>query len=106
MMKNIIVGIIILILIYIALGSYGKKKAKENPLQKYTEGLKTCVDKTKEVAYKANRMKIKRAISFYQVSKGRYPESLDVLVREKFLDSIPSNPSGEWIYSPTTGEIR
>ncbi len=51
---------------------------------------------------------IEQAIRNYQDDKGRSPESLEALVREKLLDKIPPNPypGKQWKYDPATGNVE
>ena len=50
---------------------------------------------------------ISKAVQLFQVEKGRYPNSLDELVQEKYLPRIPETPHGTKLdYDPATGVIK
>ncbi len=63
---------------------------------------------------------MRKAIRSYQDEHGQPPETLDVLVEEKLLPAVPSNPFGpgdgsvatvqdgsaDWVYNPQTGTIQ
>ena len=50
------------------------------------------VDKSKEVVLKENLQQMREAISRYHADKGRYPQSLDALVAERYLRDVPLDP--------------
>jgi hypothetical protein len=50
---------------------------------------------------------VNKAISLFQVDKGRNPASLDELVREKYLAKIPEPPYGsKLVYDAVKGEAK
>jgi general secretion pathway protein G len=53
----------------------------------------STVGRAKESAVKQNLMVMRKAIDDYYSDKGKYPERLGVLVEEKYLRSIPKEPS-------------
>ncbi|MDR7152736.1 type II secretory pathway pseudopilin PulG [Hydrogenophaga palleronii] len=62
------------------------------------------IDNAKEVALKENLKVMRINIDRFLADKGRYPESLDELVGERYLRAIPSDPITEssqtWIVVP------
>lgn len=60
-------------------------------LPRYFSGL----DRAKEAILKQDLMTMRDAIDHYHQDKGRYPYSLDVLVNERYLRSIPVDPITE-----------
>jgi len=51
--------------------------------------------------------KIKQALKEYREKFGRFPEKLDALVSQNFLDSIPQDLDGQdYVYDRETGEIK
>ncbi len=50
------------------------------------------VDKSKEVVLKENLQQMREAISRYHADKGRYPQSLEALVVERYLRDVPLDP--------------
>lgn len=62
------------------------------------------IDKSKEAVLKENLNQMRDAIGRYHADKGRYPESLDSLVAEKYLRKVPLDPVTEnaasWIAVP------
>jgi general secretion pathway protein G len=62
------------------------------------------LDKSKEAALKENLYQLRSAIDKYYGDKGKYPESLDALVSEKYLRSLPPDPITDsvttWIAVP------
>jgi len=53
------------------------------------------VDKSKEAVLKENLHQMREAISRYYADKGRYPESLETLVTDKYLRRVPVDPITE-----------
>lgn len=50
---------------------------------------------------------LKQAINLFYGTEGRYPESLQELVDEKFIGAIPKAPAGQqFTYNKTSGDIR
>lgn len=49
---------------------------------------------------------IDSAISIYQARTGSYPESLDILVTENYLASIPSSPTGSMLITTNKGSEK
>ena len=62
------------------------------------------VDKSKEAVLKENLNQMRDAIGRYHADKGKYPESLEALVAEKYLRKVPLDPITEnataWIAVP------
>jgi general secretion pathway protein G len=57
------------------------------------------VEKSKEAVLKENLHQMREAISRYHADRGRYPETLESLVADKYLRRVPLDPVTE---SPTT----
>jgi len=53
--------------------------------------LKTPI-KAKEAALRENLFTFRSCLDQYKADKGRYPESLEVLVQEKYIRKIPVDP--------------
>lgn len=53
------------------------------------------ISRAKESTLKENLFVMRKAIDDYYADKGRYPESLDILVEEKYLRHIPDDPITE-----------
>lgn len=63
------------------------------------------VERAKEVALKENLKVMRTSIDRFQGDKGRYPASLEELVKERYLRAIPPDPVTEsvagWIVVPS-----
>ncbi len=57
-------------------------------LTQYRNSIQTA----KEATLRANLYHMREAIDQYYADKGRYPESLDTLVAERYLRAIPKDP--------------
>ena len=53
---------------------------------------RNSVRQAKEAALKSNLFLMREAIDQYYADKGKYPESLDTLVSERYLRAIPKDP--------------
>jgi len=62
----------------------------------------SSVDKSKETVLKENLFQMRDAIGKYYGDKGKYPETIDALVTEKYLRKMPIDPITE---SATTWTI-
>ncbi len=64
----------------------------------------TSLDRSKEAVLKENLYQMRDAISKYYADKGKYPESLDSLMTDKYLRKIPLDPITEsattWVPVP------
>ena len=64
----------------------------------------TSVQKSKETVLKENLYITRDAIGKYYADKGKYPESLDTLVTDKYLRKVPVDPITEsvttWVIVP------
>ncbi len=62
------------------------------------------LDRSKEAVLKENLYQMRDAISKYYADKGKYPESLDSLMTDKYLRKIPLDPITEsattWVPVP------
>jgi general secretion pathway protein G len=52
----------------------------------------SSVDKSKEAVLKENLNQMRDAVSRYYADKGKYPESLETLVTDKYLRRVPLDP--------------
>jgi general secretion pathway protein G len=59
----------------------------------------SSVAKSKEAVLKENLFQIRDAISRYNADKGKYPETLEALVADRYLRKVPIDPITE---SPAT----
>ena len=50
------------------------------------------IDKSKEAVLKENLNQMRDALSRYYADKGKYPESLETLVADKYLRRVPLDP--------------
>lgn len=59
------------------------------------------LDKSKEVALKENLQVVRVTLDKFYSDKGRFPETLDELVEQKYLRSVPMDPitesSSTWV---------
>jgi general secretion pathway protein G len=64
----------------------------------------TSVEKSKETVLRENLHVTRDAISKYYGDKGKYPESLETLVQDRYLRSVPYDPVTEskttWVIVP------
>ncbi|MCD9026850.1 type II secretion system GspH family protein [Luteimonas sp. BDR2-5] len=67
----------------------------------------SSVDRAEYVALLGNLQQFRKTIDHYYEDKGRYPDSLERLVQENYLRSVPVDPitgsSGTWILMRGTG---
>lgn len=52
----------------------------------------SSVDKSKEAVLKENLNQMRDALSRYYADKGKYPESLEALVADKYMRRVPLDP--------------
>jgi general secretion pathway protein G len=52
----------------------------------------SSVDKSKEAVLKENLNQMRDAVSRYYADRGKYPESLESLVADKYLRRVPLDP--------------
>lgn len=64
----------------------------------------SSVDRSKEAVLKENLFQVRDAIGKYYGDKGKYPESLEALVSDKYLRKLPVDPLTEsattWVIVP------
>ena len=67
-----------------------------------------ALNKAQQTAGKtADTASINQAIHLFQVDKGRYPQDLDELVREKYLPRLPQPPYGmKFTYDANVGQVK
>jgi len=62
------------------------------------------LDKSKEAVLKENLFQMRDAINKYQADKGKFPESLESMVADKYLRKLPLDPITDstttWIVVP------
>lgn len=62
------------------------------------------LDRAKEAVLKENLYQLRDTIGKFQADKGKYPESLEALVAEKYLRKVPLDPMTEsrttWVVVP------
>ena len=62
------------------------------------------LDRSKEAVLKENLYQMRDAISKYYADKGKYPESLDSLMTDKYLRKVPVDPitdsAATWVAVP------
>ncbi len=66
------------------------------------------LEKSRETALQENLKVMRTSLDKYYADKGRYPESLDQLVLDRYLREVPLDPitesSSTWITEPATGQ--
>lgn len=64
----------------------------------------SSVDRSKEAVLRENLFQVRDAIGKYYADKGKYPESLEALVTDKYLRKAPIDPITEsattWVIVP------
>lgn len=64
----------------------------------------SSIDRSKEAVLKENLFQMRDAIGKYYGDKGKYPESLEALVSDKYLRKLPVDPLTEsattWVVVP------
>ena len=67
----------------------------------------SSVERSKEAVLKQNLVVMREAVQQYYADKGRYPDELDTLVRDRYLRNIPVDPITEsastWAVRPPPG---
>lgn len=68
------------------------------------------VSRSQEAVLKQNLAQTRDAIDKYYADKGKYPDSLDDLVAQKYLRSAPFDPVTEsantWVATPPEGQVK
>ena len=64
----------------------------------------SSVDRSKEAVLKQNLVTLRNALDQFHSDTGKYPESLDELVKKRYLRSVPLDPiterSDSWLPQP------
>ena len=64
----------------------------------------SSIDRAKEAVLKENLYLVRDAIGKHYADKGKYPESLDAMVSDKYLRKLPTDPITEststWVILP------
>lgn len=67
----------------------------------------SSLDRARETVLKQDLATLRDAIQKYNADKGRYPETLDALVADRYLRNVPVDPLTDsaktWIALPPTG---
>ena len=70
----------------------------------------SSLDRSKEVVLKENLYQVRDAIGKYYGDKGKYPESLESLVTDKYLRRLPTDPITEstttWVIVPPEEPLK
>jgi hypothetical protein len=67
----------------------------------------TLAQAKKKAIVQTDFISVDRAIQAFQADKGRNPENLDELIKEKFLPRLPDLPAGKaYSYNPETGQVK
>lgn len=68
----------------------------------------SSIDQARETVLKQDLATMREAIQKYNADKGRYPETLEALVTDRYLRSVPVDPITEsaqtWIAVPPKGD--
>jgi type II secretion system protein G len=63
------------------------------------------LDRSREVALKENLQVLRTTLDKFYADKGRYPDTLEELVEQKYLRSVPLDPitesSSSWVVVPS-----
>jgi len=85
----------------VALLLFGAAGCKDDPVKEYGDALLRSHDRSRQVAGDASLEAIRTTIQAFEISNGRYPESLDE-IREGFSGSVDWD---RYSYDPTTGTV-
>ena len=68
----------------------------------------SSITRAKESALRENLYLLRKTIDDFYADKGRYPETLSVLVEQRYVRSIPVDPvtESEWALVYSSGEPR
>ena len=101
--------LIYLCIFFLFLTSCSKKKEESEKLTplnapaKYGETMGRALKKSKAMG---DILYLKNKINTFQIQEGRYPSSLEELVRKGYIDQIPEPPEGmKFVYDPKTGNV-
>jgi general secretion pathway protein G len=68
----------------------------------------SSLDRARETALKQDLYTMREAIQKYNADKGRYPESLEALVADRYLRNVPPDPltdsAATWVVVPPKGD--
>jgi len=89
---------------FLLLSGCGKKGSEIG--EKVGQTRTKAFQKFKSVTHQDNLMYLKNKLNTYKRQNGRYPDSLQKLVDEGFIERIPEPPAGmQYDYDPATGKI-
>ena len=70
----------------------------------------TSVERSREAVLKQNLVNVRDALDKYYSDKGKYPESLEALVTEKYLRGMPLDPITQstttWLLVPPEDPLK
>jgi general secretion pathway protein G len=70
----------------------------------------SSVDRSKEAVLRENLFQVRDAIGKYYADKGKYPETLEALVTDKYLRKAPVDPVTEstttWVVVPPEDQAK
>jgi len=103
MNRKIIYALAIIFIVLLAGAGCGKKQDIE---EKAKETGAKVFQKMKTTAHQDNLLYLKNKINTYKRQNGKYPDSLQKLVDQGFIDKIPEPPAGmQYQYDPSTGAV-
>jgi hypothetical protein len=94
-------GYLIALAIVLACSASGCKEAPKNPVEEYGTGLLNSYERSKGAARASDLDTLRRTISAFKASNGRYPESLDEAAAFMGAEIDPDL----YDYDPETGRI-
>ena len=78
-----------------------------NPITAPVDYLGAVAKAQKSTTSKLSLVGIQQAIQMYQAQEGRFPKTLDDLVKAQVIGSIPPPPQGmKYSYDPKSGDIK
>ena len=105
MNKKINVVPVIILFAFILIAGCGKKDTGTIEEKAKQTGART-LEKLKTTVHQDNLLYPKNKINTYKRQNGKYPDSLQQLVNEGFIDKIPEPPSGmQYQYDASTGTL-
>ncbi len=103
-MKKIAITFCILLFFILLAGGCGKRGGELG--EKARETGTKAFQKFRRTTNQDALMYLSNKINTYKRQNGRYPESLQQLVNEGFIDKIPEPPPGmQYNYDPSTGKL-
>jgi hypothetical protein len=79
----------------------------ENPLSAPADYLGAAAKAKRSATRTVDLAAVTRAVQMFQATEGRNPATLDELVTQGYLPSLPALPAGQqYQYNPQTGQLR